>query len=109
MLIVSANLFIKNFNFLLQLIKIIVIFLIFRFSTDSLLRFYIFFEASLIPIFLIIIIMGYQPERLIARIIILFYTLTSSFPLLATLLIILQKNFYLGSLSALRLAYFERR
>ena len=53
--------------------------------------------------------MGYQPERLIARIIILFYTLTSSFPLLATLLIILQKNFYLGSLSALRLAYFERR
>jgi hypothetical protein len=31
---------------------------------------------------------GYQPERLLARIIIFFYTLASSFPLLASLLII---------------------
>ena len=43
-----------------------------------------------------------------ARMIILFYTLTSSFPLLATLAITNQQNFYLGSFNSLRFVYFER-
>jgi NADH-ubiquinone oxidoreductase chain 4 len=50
-------------------------------------NFYIFFEASLIPIFLIIIGWGYQPERLQASLYILFYTLFASLPLLIVILL----------------------
>ena len=65
--------------------------------------FLFFFEASLIPIFLIILCWGYQPERLLARIIIFFYTLISSFPLLAATLMIWHST---GSLSILGI-FFE--
>jgi NADH-ubiquinone oxidoreductase chain 4 len=41
---------------------------------------------SLVPMFLIILGWGYQPERLKARLIILFYTLTASLPLLVVLI-----------------------
>lgn len=74
--------------------------------------FYIFFEASLIPIFLLIIGWGYQPERLQARVYILFYTLFASLPLL---LVILLSNedfqiFYIKNLlgEGLRLDYLIR-
>lgn len=55
------------------------------FSTTNLFRLYTFFELSLIPIFLIVIGWGYQPERLRARLRLIFYTLLASLPLLALL------------------------
>lgn len=55
--------------------------------------FYIYFEASLIPIFLLIIGWGYQPERLQARIYILFYTLFASLPLLLVVLLLNEEFF----------------
>uniref|UniRef100_UPI0030FEAC39 NADH dehydrogenase subunit 4 n=1 Tax=Salurnis marginella TaxID=1453305 RepID=UPI0030FEAC39 len=44
--------------------------------------FLFFFEASLIPVFLIIFGWGYQPERLMAGYYLIFYTLFASFPFL---------------------------
>ena len=64
------------------LLMILLIFLILTFSTNSLILFYFFFEVGLIPIFIIIIGWGYQPERLKARMAIFFYTLFASLPLL---------------------------
>ena len=61
------------------------------FSTSNMLLFFFIFEMSLIPIFLLILLWGYQPERNQARLFISLYTLTSSFPLLAAILI-LSKN-----------------
>lgn len=100
LLILLANFFSKNLAFLLTIFKLILIALRLSFSTARLIIFYVFFEASLIPIFIIILSIGYQPERLLARIIIFFYTLTSSFPLLLSLLIIQQKR---CSLTAFRI------
>nr|CCI69441.1 NADH dehydrogenase subunit 4 [Metacrangonyx sp. 2 MDMBR-2012] len=60
----------------------LLIFLILSFILKDYLLFYIFFEASLIPILLIILGWGYQPERLMAGIYMLFYTLFASLPLL---------------------------
>ena len=54
------------------LLMILLIFLILTFSTNSLILFYFFFEVGLIPIFIIIIGWGYQPERLKARMAIFF-------------------------------------
>ena len=63
------------------------------FSTSNLLLFYILFEATLIPIFLLILGWGYQPERIQASLYILFYTLFASLPLLVGLFK-LEKTFF---------------
>ena len=57
-----------------------------RFRVTSLFLFYLFFEWSLLPIFLIILGWGYQPERLRASLLLFFYTLFASLPLLLVLL-----------------------
>jgi len=77
----------KN-RILYTIICIFIIFLlIVTFKINNLLYFYIFFEAGLIPIFLLILGWGYQPERLQAGIYILFYTLFASLPLLLIILL----------------------
>lgn len=58
------------------------------FKRTNLLVFYCFFELSLIPILLLILGWGYQPERLHAGIRMVFYTLVASLPLLVSLLIL---------------------
>lgn len=74
--------------FLFSILSIfMLIFLYFTFYRIRVINFYVFFEASLIPIFLMIIGWGYQPERLQARLYILFYTLFASLPLLVVILI----------------------
>lgn len=52
------------------------------FITTSLLCLYLSFEATLIPVFFIIYIFGYQPEKLSACFWLLLYTLIGSLPLL---------------------------
>lgn len=51
------------------------------FSASSIILFYIWFEASLIPTMIIIITWGYQPERLQARMYLMIYTVTASLPI----------------------------
>jgi len=68
------------------LVIILLIVLIICFTSTDLITFYIIFETSLIPILLLLIGWGYQPERIRAGIYMLFYTLTASMPLLITLI-----------------------
>lgn len=75
--------FYKKFIFVLTLI-IALLFLTFR-STD-LISFYIFFEGSLIPIYILIVGWGYQPERLQAGLYLLLYTIFGSLPLLISII-----------------------
>lgn len=66
----------------LLIIMIIILFLILTFRVNNLLLFYLFFERRLIPILILILGWGYQPERIQAGIYLLFYTLLASLPLL---------------------------
>lgn len=59
------------------------------FSASKLLVFYVLFEARLIPILLILMYSGSQPERLSARIYFLAYTLFFSLPFILVIIIIL--------------------
>nr|YP_009720969.1 NADH dehydrogenase subunit 4 [Rupicola peruvianus]QGM79741.1 NADH dehydrogenase subunit 4 [Rupicola peruvianus] len=61
-------------------------FILLAFSAQELTLFYIAFEATLIPTLILVTRWGNQPERLSAGIYLLFYTLTSSLPLLISIL-----------------------
>jgi NADH:ubiquinone oxidoreductase subunit 4 (subunit M) len=65
-----------------------------RFLINTLLAFYILFELSLIPILIMILTQGGQPERLSARVYFLFYTATFSLPYLVLILIISPIRFF---------------
>lgn len=84
----TTNYFYSKFTFVLIII-LVLLFLTFR--TLDLLSFYIFFEGSLIPIYLLIVGWGYQPERLQAGIYLLLYTIFASLPLLISVI-------YIGSI-----------
>lgn len=58
------------------------------FSFRDLFLFYIAFEASLIPTLLIILLWGYQPDRLQAGLYIIIYTISASLPLLIRILLL---------------------
>jgi NADH-ubiquinone oxidoreductase chain 4 len=73
---------------ILNLLNMIFLILFLCFSLHGLLPFYMAFEASLIPIFLIIMGWGYQPERLAASISLVIYTVFASLPLLILLLLL---------------------
>jgi NADH-ubiquinone oxidoreductase chain 4 len=71
---------------------ILLIILILCFSTKSIISFYIWFEASLIPTIFIIMIWGYQPERIQARIYLIIYTVVASLPILVILCTIIYTS-----------------
>lgn len=71
---------------------VLLLILLLCFSSNSLLIFYVWFEASLIPTILIIITWGYQPERLQASIYLIIYTVTASLPILIVLLIAINDS-----------------
>lgn len=90
----------KSLQLFTIIILIIIFFLVMRFRTSNFLIFYIIFEASLIPIFLLVLGWGYQPERVQASYYLLFYTLTASLPLLIGLILIYK---YFNSLDLISL------
>ena len=63
------------------------------FHVSSTWGFYILFERSLLPTLLIILLFGYQPEKLQAGQYLLLYTVLASLPLLFSLL---TQSCYLG-------------
>jgi len=65
--------------------------LIASFKSALILPFYVLFEFSLIPIFIIVMGWGYQPERLNAGLNLLLYTMAGSLPLL---LVITSSTYY---------------
>ena len=50
-------------------------------KTKSLIGFYIFYEISVIPVIIIILLYGYQPEKLMASLFLVIYTVVRSLPL----------------------------
>nr|YP_009660838.1 NADH dehydrogenase subunit 4 [Pseudosuccinea columella]QCT09602.1 NADH dehydrogenase subunit 4 [Pseudosuccinea columella] len=74
------------------------------FSSNNILSFYVFFEASLIPTLMLIICWGYQPERLQAGSYMMLYTVSASLPLL---FLILNHSFNMSSLNILVLSNLE--
>nr|YP_009564018.1 NADH dehydrogenase subunit 4 [Ibacus alticrenatus]QAX91368.1 NADH dehydrogenase subunit 4 [Ibacus alticrenatus] len=66
--------------------------LLMTFSSMNYLLFYISFESSLIPTFILILGWGYQPERIQAGVYMLFYTLLASLPLLVSILFLYNEG-----------------
>lgn len=89
-LVVSASqgvLDIKNFSCEFLIVCLFLLLrLILTFSCIDYVVFYFCFESSLIPILILVLGWGYQPERLQAGVYILFYTLFGSLPLLVSFL-----------------------
>jgi len=93
---------IANKELLISLILRLTWLLILIFQISSLLIFYVRFELSLIPITLIILGWGYQPERLNASYAIFLYTAIASLPLLVLLIsknTFCRSNFLIVNLS----------
>lgn len=74
-----------NKKYLVLILRLICV-LIPRFFIKSYFWFYFIFEVSLIPIFLIILGWGYQPERVSAGLNLILYTVFASLPLFLTIL-----------------------
>nr|YP_009630813.1 NADH dehydrogenase subunit 4 [Notocrypta curvifascia]QBS14474.1 NADH dehydrogenase subunit 4 [Notocrypta curvifascia] len=93
MMMASEKLY--KYDFFIKFFMLNIIFLMFMlfltFSAMNLFMFYMFFEGSLIPMVLLIIGWGYQPERLQAGSYLLFYTLFVSLPLLLGLFYIFNE------------------
>lgn len=83
--LLTNNIIIKLKKYLL-LLNILVFLFVLSFFSKNLLSFFLFFESSLIPLFLLILGWGYQPERLQSSSYFLFYTLFGSLPLLIIIL-----------------------
>lgn len=74
----------------LVLSLLLLVSLVFRFRVFNFLGFYFGFECRLLPVFLLVIGYGYQPERVRAGTYLILYTIFGSFPLF--LLIIILSN-----------------
>nr|YP_010411294.1 NADH dehydrogenase subunit 4 [Megalocaria dilatata]URN72804.1 NADH dehydrogenase subunit 4 [Megalocaria dilatata] len=66
----------------LLLLVILFLFLLLTFFSMNMFMFYFFFESSLIPILIMIMGWGYQPERIQAGLYMFFYTIVASLPML---------------------------
>lgn len=72
----------------LALVQILTLLLIICFTTSNIILFYVIFECALIPTAMLIIIWGYQPERIQAIMYLLIYTIAFSLPLLISLIVL---------------------
>nr|YP_010444609.1 NADH dehydrogenase subunit 4 [Platygaster robiniae]UTI38872.1 NADH dehydrogenase subunit 4 [Platygaster robiniae] len=86
----SYNLFYKMYYNILMLLMLFSLYGLF-YSLDYL-SFYVFFEVSLIPIILMIMGWGFQPERLISVYYLLIYTMVMSLPFLMILIFLKNEN-----------------
>nr|YP_009116265.1 NADH dehydrogenase subunit 4 [Astacopsis gouldi]AJD22609.1 NADH dehydrogenase subunit 4 [Astacopsis gouldi] len=87
----------ENFYFMFLFSNLILLLiLLLTFCSSDYLLFYVSFESSLIPMLVLILGWGYQPERIQAGVYMLFYTLFASLPLLVSLLSLYKIS---GSLS----------
>nr|UGS80550.1 NADH dehydrogenase subunit 4 [Waoraniella jarlinsoni] len=85
----------KNYEFsFIFLICLLFLFLLLSFYSMNMFMFYMFFESSLIPTFLLIMGWGYQIERMQASIYFLMYTLISSLPLLLMIFYFYENFFF---------------
>nr|UGS80264.1 NADH dehydrogenase subunit 4 [Fuelleborniella sp. FuspCA] len=89
----------KFFNNYFKFILImLMVFLLMSFYSMNLFLFYLYFESSLIPTFLIILGWGYQSERIQAGVYLLMYTLVFSLPLLIMIMFMYNSWFSMSML-----------
>lgn len=95
MYLARSKVFASPNNILFSSLNIILLLILLNcFSSASILSFYIWFEASLIPTLLIIITWGYQPERIQASIYLIIYTITASLPIFIIFCEIYSSSFH---------------
>nr|BDQ44002.1 NADH dehydrogenase subunit 4 [Amynthas surcatus] len=87
MVLASTKIFIYNSYPKLFMMNILMLMLILLlcFNASNMFMFYIWFEASLVPTMALIMLWGYQPERLQASMYLMIYTVTASLPMLVAL------------------------
>nr|WIL79818.1 NADH dehydrogenase subunit 4 [Callimerus nigroapicalis] len=94
MILASKKIYLLNMNsnyfLLVNLILMIVLYMVF--SSMNLFIFYLFFEFSLIPVLLMIMGWGYQPERIQAGVYMMFYTLFASLPMMISIFYLYKMN-----------------
>nr|YP_009443882.1 NADH dehydrogenase subunit 4 [Archipsocus nomas]ATU07103.1 NADH dehydrogenase subunit 4 [Archipsocus nomas] len=88
------------FSFVFVILFLLLI-LVMSFITNNFLLFYVFFECSLIPTFLLILGWGYQSERIQAGVYLMMYTVSASLPLLGMI------YYYYFNLFSLNLVLFD--
>jgi len=98
----------KNNNYpklfvLINLLLLLV--LIFCFCSSDILFFYVWFEASLIPTVVFIIVWGYQPERIQARIYLILYTIIASLPMLIMFCMTYLSSFHINMRMRLEMVF----
>lgn len=93
-LIIMASSFVRTNHYSLFLVVVcrLLFSLVVTFSVRSLLTFYFFFEASVLPACFLIAGWGYQPERYSAAFYLVLYTVGGRLPFLVILLILFQYN-----------------
>lgn len=94
----------SNFKYYTILILIVELFLILIFSVLDIFIFYIFYEAILIPVFLMIGIWGSRERKIRAFYLFFFYTLIGSFFMLLAILYIYNK---VGTLNVENVYYYK--
>ncbi|YP_010718651.1 NADH dehydrogenase subunit 4 (mitochondrion) [Liolophura japonica] len=100
MILSSGAILFKNFSsgVFCNSVIILNLMIILVFMQENFILFYIFFEGSLVPTLLLILIWGYQPERLQAGMYMVIYTVAGALPFLLNLVFLFKAN---GSLSLL--------
>nr|QIZ12657.1 NADH dehydrogenase subunit 4 [Callochiton steinenii] len=94
MILSSYKIYMKNNNIYMFLILIMILnfIIVNMFMQKNFFSLYIFFEASLIPTFILIMVWGYQPERLQASMYIILYTVMAALPLLVNMIFLFTLN-----------------
>nr|ARH53982.1 NADH dehydrogenase subunit 4 [Pantoxystus rubricollis] len=112
MILASESLYKSMFywELFLVMVMLLLLSLYLTFSSMNMFIFYLFFEISLIPTLFLIIGWGVQPERLMAGIYLLFYTLLVSLPMLVSLFYLnkifnTMEFYFFGSINSLFLYY----
>nr|AFU50168.1 NADH dehydrogenase subunit 4 [Exema canadensis] len=102
MILASEKVYKKSFyyNFFNCVVLLLMFSLYLTFSSMNLFIFYLFFEISLVPTFLLILGWGYQPERLEAGLYLFFYTFLFSLPMMIMIFYLYNK---IGNLSFFKL------
>nr|BDQ44093.1 NADH dehydrogenase subunit 4 [Amynthas divergens] len=87
MILASSKIYITKWHPKLFTMNILILELILLlcFNASNLFMFYIWFEASLVPTMALIMMWGYQPERLQASMYLMMYTVTASLPMLVAM------------------------
>nr|YP_010561835.1 NADH dehydrogenase subunit 4 [Decolopoda australis]UYX57782.1 NADH dehydrogenase subunit 4 [Decolopoda australis] len=108
MLLSKNNSSMKN-KMYLNIHNVLILLLSLTFLMNDYLMFYLCFESILIPIFMMVLGWGYQPERIQAGLYLMLYTLFASLPLLMSLFLFMTyfNSLFMNYLLLINLFYLE--